>query len=356
MKIVHCAFEMETGGSQVLVVDLLNEMCKSHTVSLVIINNQYNKSLLQQLNSKVKVYYLNRKQGSFNPLPVLMLNRLLYRIRPHIIHCHEPDTSRYIIKTAGGKLVNTVHDLGLPTDYYHHYHLVAAISAAVFNEVASKCRCTLKTIYNGINADAFLQRRAYVPEAITTWRLVQVSRLVHHKKGHDILLHGLHRIVYEYGITNISLDLIGDGNSLHHLQSLVSQLELEKYVCFLGDKSRNWLFQHLADYHLLVQPSRFEGFGLAVLEGIAAGLPVLASNVSGPAEILPDIPGAFLFEPDDVAGCAKQISAILALYKANRISPLVQPSVDLVKSRYSLRSCAAAYLEAYGQLVNRRAS
>jgi glycosyltransferase involved in cell wall biosynthesis len=325
-------------------------MCNSHSVSLVIINRQYNKSLLRQLNSRVNIYYINRKQGSYNPFPLWQLNRLLYKLRPQVIHCHEPDTAKYI-KLTSGKLVNTVHDLGLPTTYYHYYHLVVAVSSAVFNDVATRCRCTLTTIVNGIQAGAFTRKQAYTPGTSGTWRLVQVSRLVHDRKGQDVLLHALHRIVYEYGIRNISLDFIGPGDSLAYLQLLTRQLELDGYVNFPGDKERSWLFDHLADYHLLVQPSRIEAFGLTVLEGIAAGVPVLAANIAGLAEILQNVPAAFLFEPGDVAGCARQIEAILALYGNHRVSGLIQPSVDMVISKFSLRSCATAYLDAYTQLL-----
>lgn len=62
MKIVHCLFTMETGGAQVLTVELLNEMCKSHNVSLIIINDKFNESLLEQLDRKVKIFLLIEKK------------------------------------------------------------------------------------------------------------------------------------------------------------------------------------------------------------------------------------------------------------------------------------------------------
>ena len=68
---------METGGAEVLTVQLLNEACDEHEVSLIIINNKWNKILLNQLNRKVKVYYINRKPGSRSILPILKINLLI---------------------------------------------------------------------------------------------------------------------------------------------------------------------------------------------------------------------------------------------------------------------------------------
>jgi hypothetical protein len=177
MTIVHCAFEMQTGGSEVLLVGLLNEMCKMHTVSLIIINGQYNKSLLQQLHSSVTIHYINRRQGSYNPLPFIKLNWLLNRIRPQIIHCHEYITSRYI-RVRTGKLVNTVHAIGLPVRYYHQYNLLIGISAAVSSDVESRSGCPVVTISNGIDVGKFVQRTDYTYEETMTWRIVQVGPVV----------------------------------------------------------------------------------------------------------------------------------------------------------------------------------
>ena len=348
MIIVHCVFEMETGGSQVLVVDLLNELCLAHTVALVIINNQYNETLLGQLRKEVGIYYIYRKQGSYNPLPFIRLNRLLARLRPHIIHCHEYNTSRFIwVKIA--KLVYTVHTIGLPVVYYHRYHLLAAVSTAVSSDVRSGCALPVSVIYNGIRIDAFKKRTSYAAGGV--WKLVQVGRLVHGLKGQDLLLRALHRLVYQYKMTNVSLHFIGAGGSLGYLQEMVRELRLQPWVKFKEDMERSWLFGHLLDYHLLVQPSRSEGFGLTMLEGMAAGLPVLASAAYGPAEIIPLFPSGFLFDNGDDKGCAQQIIRICDLYSNNKIEALAAASLAVLQSKFSLQACTRQYVAAYKQLT-----
>ena len=59
---------------------------------------------------------------------------------------------------------------------------------------------------------------------------------------------------------------------------MVVELNLEKHVRFLGNQSREYVYSHLKDYDLFVQPSRFEGFGLTVAEAMAACVPVLVTQ------------------------------------------------------------------------------
>jgi glycosyltransferase involved in cell wall biosynthesis len=122
-------------------------------------------------------------------------------------------------------------------------------------------------------------------------------------------------------------------------------------VRFTGEKNRAWIFAHLADYHVLVQPSRYEGFGLTILEGFAAGLPVLASNIEGPAEIINQTPQGFLFEKEDVAGCAAQLYRLMQAYVKGEIAPLMTENTPLTETHYSIKACAAGYLNEYHHLL-----
>lgn len=350
MKIVHCLFSMETGGSQVLAVELLNEMCKQHTMSLVIINNEFNESLLKQLNKKIPIFYINRKQGNRNPIPIIRLNLLLLKLKPDIIHTHEPKVAQ-IVKANPAKLLHTVHDVGLPTTLYHLYDSVVAISDAVYNEVTLRYNAPVKKVYNGIPVDLFKRRKDYQLKQDEPVKLIQVSRLVHEKKGHDVLLHALSIIKSQYHFSNFSLDFVGSGVSREYLEKLARELGLTDQVNFLGERNRDWLFANLCDYHILVQPSRFEGFGLTILEGFAAGLPVLASDIDGPAEIISRSPGGFLFKNGDSASCANELNNMLKLYSNNQVSGLMDKTIDMIKENYSIKACTREYLEEYELLT-----
>ena len=351
MKIVHCVFTMKTGGAQVMVVSLINEMCLNHDVTLIIVND-LNEELVKQIDKKVKIYFINRRSGSRNPFPILRINFLLLQLRPDIIHCHEPNMVN-AIKSWTAKLVHTIHDVDIPVSFYELYDSLVAISDAVYKDVTARCHLPVCTVHNGIPTSLFRQRQDHTPPSDGYYKLVQISRLVHEKKGHDILLYALHKVVYGYGFKNLSLDIIGEGPSLQFLKALVTTLNLDGHVNFLGDKNRDWIFNNLRNYHILVQPSRFEGFGLTILEGFAAGLPVLATNIDGPAEIISRIPGGFLFENGDVDSCVQQLRKIFTLYEGNEIGTLMKTTTPLIKQTYSIKACTKGYLAEYSRIRNR---
>ncbi|MEJ7766822.1 MAG: glycosyltransferase family 4 protein [Chitinophagaceae bacterium] len=349
MRIVQCFFTFETGGAQILALELVNEMCHHHDVSVVIINNRWNKRLLSLLDKRVKVVLINRKEGARNPWPILKFNYALFKINPDIIHCHEPNAVK-LIKATRAKVLQTIHDVGIAATNYGLYNMLVAISDAVYKDVKSKCDLAVKKIYNGIPMDLFNRRSDYMLDDSQPLKIVQVSRLMHDKKGQDILLRALHAVVHEYGFSNFSLDFVGGGISYDYLVELASELGLTKFVNFTGEKERNWLFDNLSNYHVLIQPSRYEGFGLTILEGLAAGLPVIASDIDGPAEILVTIPGGFIFENESVESCAKTLIHLINLYKDNKINGLMNESISLVRDKYSINTCMKEYVALYSRL------
>lgn len=351
LKIVQCFFTFETGGAQVLALGLLNEMCHEHDVFLIIINNKCNNSLLTQLDKRVQVIFINRKEGTRNPFPILKLNFVLFRLKPDIIHCHEPKAAG-LIKIKAGKLVHTIHDTGIPATFYHLYDVLVAISNAVCKDASSMTDLPVKTVFNGIPMDSFAQRKNYPVKSGVPVKLVQLSRLMHEKKGQDVLLKALHQVVQQYGFSNFTLDFIGSGSSMDYLKELTGQLGLTKYVNFPGEKNRDWLFSNLCSFHLLIQPSRYEGFGLTILEGFAAGLPVIASDIAGPAEIIQGMPGGFLFKNENVSDCAETLFKVFSLFENNKISGLMEQTISIVKNKYSIKNCSKKYLEVYARLLN----
>ena len=353
MKIVHCLFTMEIGGAQVLTVGLLNQMCIANDVVLVIINNKWSDELLTQVDKRVKIYYIKRVKGDRAILPVIRLNILLFKLKPDIIHCHEPNMAK-IIKVRRPKLLQTVHDVGISTQYYNLYDELIAISDAVYSDVSSRWNKAIKRIYNGIPITEFKRRSNYILNNGKPIKLVQISRLVHEKKGQDILIQAMHIIVYEYGFCHFHLDIIGDGESFDFLAGLIKELGLTDNVKLLGEKSRTWIMCELCSYHILVQPSRYEGFGLTIIEGFAAGLPVLSSNIDGPKEIISDMSAGFLFESGDVNSCVAELFKIAALYSDGKVEQFLEETIPLIEVKYSMQECAGSYLTEYKTVVNKQ--
>ncbi|MCD8282861.1 MAG: glycosyltransferase family 4 protein, partial [Prevotella sp.] len=156
---------------------------------------------------------------------------------------------------------------------------VFAISRAVHDELKAKYGVESTVVNNGIITGNFKRRDNDLPGE--RFRIVQVSRLEHDKKGQDLLI----RAVADLHDEGISVDFIGEGKSLNYLQSLAKELNISGQVCFLGKRTQEYISAHLCDYDLFVQASRYEGFALTVAEAMAANVPVLVSAGQGPAEV-----------------------------------------------------------------------
>jgi glycosyltransferase involved in cell wall biosynthesis len=87
------------------------------------------------------------------------------------------------------------------------------------------------------------------------------------------------------------------------------------------------------------------------VEGFAAGLPVLASNIDGPAEIIDQLAGGFLFETGNFKSCAQALLHILQLYENEEIEERMNTTLQLVANRYSIQHCTRQYLQEYQKLT-----
>jgi N-acetyl-alpha-D-glucosaminyl L-malate synthase BshA len=112
------------------------------------------------------------------------------------------------------------------------------------------------------------------------------------------------------------LVLIGDGPDRSNAERLVHERGLTDSVRFLGKQLDFVEVLQAADVFLL--PSQNESFGLAALEALACGLPVVASRVGGVPEVIEDGVSGFLSAPGDVEGMAASVLKLLtdaALYQ-----------------------------------------
>jgi L-malate glycosyltransferase len=108
---------------------------------------------------------------------------------------------------------------------------------------------------------------------------------------------------------NVLLLLSGEGPERPHIEALVTELGLAGRVRFVGTATRLVELLPLAD--LFVLPSETESFGLAALEALASGVPVVASAVGGLPEVVRDGETGLLVPPEDPAALARAIESLL---------------------------------------------
>lgn len=128
----------------------------------------------------------------------------------------------------------------------------------------------------------------------TKFHIVSVGR-VSQEKGMDIAVRTCAELV-KNGYSNICWWIIGDGPAMREVKETVAELHMEKHVIMAGMRVNPYPYIRQAD--LYVQPSRFEAFGLTIIEAMILGKPVLATNSMGACEIIDDGENGLLCEVD----------------------------------------------------------
>jgi glycosyltransferase involved in cell wall biosynthesis len=140
--------------------------------------------------------------------------------------------------------------------------------------------------------------------AVTCGRFVE-------QKGHRYLVEAAPEIVLKY--PNIYFLFLGDGPVRDKLESKINALDIKKHFILAG--MTNNVAEILFGCDLMIHPSIEEPFGIAILEAMRAGLPVIASKVGGIPEVVKENETGMLVEP-------KNISALYSAVNANLQSPL----------------------------------
>lgn len=344
MKILHIVTSLNTGGIETMLVDIANEQVSTDDISVLILSRNVNHNILNKFSPKIKILIVARKVGSKKIIDLLKFNYYLSSLKPEIIHCHGSEIIRLILFKKKYKVYHTVHGINVPKGSISRYDKVFAISKSVQHDLKMRLGIDSIVVYNGIHIQQIFPKNDF---HFDIFKIICVSRLMHQKKGQDILIKAIEILINKKNIKNIHVDFIGVGESLDYLKGILENFHLEKYVSFLGLKDREYIYKNLSNYQLLVQPSIYEGFGLTVVEGMAAKIPVLVSNIYGTMEIIDKGKYGFYFKVGDEKELADKIELIINNYQKKEIQNKIENAYEYVKVNFDVKLTAANYLKNY---------
>lgn len=344
MKILHIVWGMENGGIENMLADIINVQIKTEEVILLVVNDMLDDAILSRIDSRCKFIFLKRKVGTRNPWPIFKLNAIVLFGGYNIVHLHQHFMDNLFVKA---NYVRTVHNTNQAVHDYRWHKGIIAISESVKHELDKIGYKNSVIINNGINFN--LIKRASAKRQGKTFKLVQVSRILFRQKGQDVLLKALNLIINS-GIKDIHLDYIGDGPDMGRLKRLIEEEGLCEYVSLLGNRSRKYIYENMQSYDLFIQPSRFEGFGLTVVEAMAAAIPILVSRNDGPLQIINNGEFGDSFENGNYEDAAEKIVRIMKNYPSK--NDLCRAYVH-AKSLYSVERTALEYLNFYKSILKK---
>jgi glycosyltransferase involved in cell wall biosynthesis len=286
--------------------------------------------------------------GFFSLLTLLNLTRLMRSFRPDVINIHYPLRQtpfvlwlkrrfpfRLVVSLHGGEVLpsaRTGSDGEGLRELLRQADAVTSCSHWLLDQVIQwepGVKDKGVVIHNGITLERF--------ENIIKYPHPKPYLLAYGRfsfpKGFDLLLDAFAKISKQF--PHVDLILAGEGEDREALESQSSALGCSGQVHFLGRATPEEIVELLNGCLFVVIPSRSEAFGIAALEALAAGKPVLATQVGGLTELL-NGSSSHLVQPT-ADGLARGMTEWLAL------DQLPQPDRQNLVSEYSWERMAADY-------------
>jgi glycogen(starch) synthase len=253
----------------------------------------------------------------------------------------------YVVSLRGGDVPGHVPNLGwqhLVTRPLRRAVLRRATAIVANSEsLAAASRSAdpfpVRVVPNGVDCDVFHPAPA-VPTG-NALRLLFVGR-IHPEKNLGVLLHQLAALPAET-LQRFVLDIVGDGSQRHVLEAQARRLGLASQLRWLGWQARPDLPCLYRGADALIIPSFYEGMSNVVLEAMASGLPVFASDVPGNRGVVADGRTGVLFSLDRPEQLAKALMRLAAEPAWGRA--LGRAGRERAEREFSWAKAAESYLE-----------
>lgn len=160
------------------------------------------------------------------------------------------------------------------------------------------------TIYNGVDMSVWEGDT----ERVTRGQNVISVGATRYEKGHDILIQAFSKVLDQY--PKATLTIVGDGSYREPCEQLINELAIRDSVEITGWLPREKVRDRLHEAQLFAFPSRQEAFGMALLEAMASGLPVVATRTEGIPEVTEGT-NALLVDPEQPLQLAEALKEAL---------------------------------------------
>lgn len=347
MKVLHIISSLEIGGAQRLLSDILPLMARNHEVTLLV-----NKEVDNDFSRKVKAEGVNVIPCGCEKLHSLknIIKIAKFAKGYDIVHVHLFPTiywAAFASVFCSMNLVYTEHSTSnrrrgkwyfrpIERFVYSRYKKIISISQQTQDSLIEwlqfkSCDLRFVVINNGVELSAFQNLKV---EKLYPHTLIMVSRFAASKDQMTVIK--AMKLLPE----DVHVIFVGDGETLAACRNNTEELGISDRVHFVGKQSdvASWI----AKADIGIQSSNWEGFGLTAVELMAAGIPVVATDVDGLKQV---VEGAgLLFNPGDENALS---NIVLKLMEDKLFYQEVKANCLARANRYDIKNTVAEYLYTY---------
>lgn len=361
IRLLQVIPSLDIGGAQRFLVDLVKALDKKKFYPAVcVLGKKRNTFLEDELEKKdIPIFFLNLR-WAFHPFTILRLSRLFTSFKPDIIHTHLRAIRYVLIPSLLTKVpvhIHTIHNLAKQdTSFFYRplnkiaFKYLGVKTVSISREVARTVKDVYGidsiVIYNGIPTQEYACRKEEESKDDVI-SLINVGKFKK-AKNHFLLIESF-AIALEKE-PKLRLVLVGDGSLRRRVEERVKQLGLSGKVVFLG--WREDVSSVLNNSDIFVLSSAWEGFGMVLVEAMAAGKPVVATKVGGVPEVVEEGLAGILVPPQDPVALAE---AILTLAENKDLRKIMgQKGEEIAKKKFDILLIAPQYEELYERELKAR--
>lgn len=333
LKVLHIINSLATGGAEKLIIETLPLLHQTQDVEVdLALMNASDYPFYNEFKKKspfIKVHEIS-KGSVYNPLLIFKL--IPYIKKYDIIHVHLFPAMYWVAIAkiacfANTKMIFTEHSTNnrrlnnyffriIDRFIYLFYNQIICISPEVkeyLHRLLKISEHKLKIVTNGINIKKITSEKVFNRLEL---RYTQHDKIIimvagfRIEKDHETMLKAIKELPQSY-----KLLLVGDGYRRNEIEKVIQELHIESKVQLLGVRADVYALLKMSN--IAVMSSHWEGFGLAAVEAMAAGIPIIASNVDGLAKVVEN--GGILFEKGNVEDLVKKILKVAENPETNKI-------------------------------------
>lgn len=357
-KIVICVPSLATGGAERFVVNLALAVDKTKFKVLVAITRTNVKSFLKQMLDQNGIEIIDLTAKGYLSMLLKQL-QFLKRERPDVIHAQTGSILHIMLACKLCKVpmrLYTVHNEA--NLLYGNRKLKRGIYKMAFSLFCFKpiaiCPTVKQTIiddmgipeHNIIVVRNGVDTRRFTPD----WsanndnvvRIISVGTLYWIKN--QLMTIRAVSSIHDMGY-NVELILLGDGEDRDKIKNEIRRVKAENYIYTPGTKKN--VERYLQMSKIYVSASKTEGLPLSILEAMACGLPVIATDAGGTKDIVHDKENGFIIGVDDEDALR---SALLALIQNKELQVKFSQESRRIAEEWSATNCTQGYEKLYDSL------
>ncbi|KFI05142.1 TIGR03088 family PEP-CTERM/XrtA system glycosyltransferase [Massilia sp. BSC265] len=367
--VVHLTYSLDVGGLETLLVDCINRMPPERYRHAVVCLTRYTDFAKRITQPGVELYALGKPPG-LGLGTHLQFWRLMRRLRPAILHTYNLSALEYNFSAALAGVPVRIHaehgrDAGDPHGLNPKHNFLRRrlapfidcfipVSEDLHRWLGETVRIPqAKTLFikNGVDTERFAAAASLAANPASPWGpddiVIGTVARVQDVKNHRGLVAAFARLreLVPEQCERLRLSIVGDGPLMGAVREQVASLGLQDAVWLPGARADVAALLH--GFSLFALPSLAEGTPVSMLEAMACGLPVVASNVGGIPEVVTDGLEGSLVPPQDTEALAQALASYV------RDPALRRQRGEAARARVEAAFSMRAMLAEYGKLYDR---